>query len=86
MISEVGMHIFTTCSLLHVFSNTWLYMRHLSENLTCTPSQLCAFKMQTKINVDGLLQLVKFLSGLTTRLIGSIGEVEQLMKCAAALS
>jgi len=61
-------------------------MRHLSENLTCTPSQLCAFKMQTKINVDGLLQLVKFLSGLTTMLIGSTGEVEQLMNCAAALS
>lgn len=35
--------------------------------------------MQTKINVDGLLQLLKFLSGLTTSLIGSTGEVEQLM-------
>ena len=56
------MHIFTTCSLLHVF------------------------KMQTKIYADGLLQLLKFLSGLTTRLIESTGEVEQLMNCAAALS
>ena len=41
--------------------------------------------MQTKINVDGLLQLLKFLSGLTTSLIGSTGEVEQLTICAAAL-
>lgn len=41
--------------------------------------------MQTKINVDGLLQLVKFLSGLTTMLIGSTWEVEQLMNSAAAL-